>query len=56
MERNKLNIKLKEVFDMTIFSQLLEMDEEEARKSSSTALYDFLERGKEKVGFMEIAL
>jgi osomolarity two-component system phosphorelay intermediate protein YPD1 len=56
MERNELNIKLKEVLDMTVFSQILEMDEEEARESSSTALYGFLERGKEKVDFMEIAL
>ncbi|KAJ5455025.1 hypothetical protein N7530_002365 [Penicillium desertorum] len=56
MEKNELNIKLKGVLDMTVFSQLLEMDEEEDRKSSSTALYGFIERGQEKVDYMEIAL
>ncbi|KAJ5976647.1 hypothetical protein N7481_010354 [Penicillium waksmanii] len=56
MEKNELNIKLKGALDMTVFSQLLEMDEEEDRKSSSTALYGFIERGKEKVDYMEIAL
>ncbi|KAJ5974846.1 hypothetical protein N7481_008553 [Penicillium waksmanii] len=56
MENNELNIKMKGVLDMTVFSQLLETDEEEDRKSSSTALYGFIERGKEKVDYMEMAL
>jgi hypothetical protein len=32
------------------------MDEEEDRKSSSAVLYGFIERGKKKVDYMEIAL
>ncbi|OGE46776.1 hypothetical protein PENARI_c113G04154 [Penicillium arizonense] len=38
---------------MAVFSQLLEMDEEEDRKISSTALYSFIEKGEEQVGVME---
>lgn len=56
MEINELSAKLKDVFDMAIFSQLLEMDEEEDRKISSTALYGFIERCEEKADIMEYAL
>lgn len=56
MENNELYIKLKGVLDMTVFSQLLEMDEEDDRKSSSAALYGFIEGSQEKVDYMTIAL
>lgn len=38
---------------MAVFSQLLEMDEEEDRKISLTALYSFIEKGGEQVDVME---
>ncbi|KAJ5240581.1 uncharacterized protein N7469_002172 [Penicillium citrinum] len=56
MDNNELYIKLKGVLDMTVFSQLLEMDEEEDRKSSSTALCGFIEGSQKKVNHMEISL
>lgn len=56
MEISELNSKLKDVFDMAVFSRLLEMDEEEDRKISSTALYSFIEKGEEQVDVMEYCL
>ncbi|KAJ6050165.1 hypothetical protein N7499_006310 [Penicillium canescens] len=56
MEISELNSKLKEVFDMAVFSQLLEMDEEKDRKISSTALYSFIEKGEQQVDVMEYYL
>ncbi|KAJ5117641.1 hypothetical protein N7448_011273 [Penicillium atrosanguineum] len=56
METNELSTTLKNVFDMTVFSHLLEMDEEEDRKISSTALYGFIGSGEEEADVMEYAL
>ena len=56
MEENELNTKLKDVLDMTVFSQLLEMDEEEHRRKSSTALYGFIENAEGEMGDMIYAL
>ncbi|KAJ5195489.1 uncharacterized protein N7498_008927 [Penicillium cinerascens] len=53
---NELSTTLKDVFDLAVFSQLLEMDEEEDRKISSTSLYGFIESGEEKVDTMDHAL
>jgi osomolarity two-component system phosphorelay intermediate protein YPD1 len=56
MELSELNSTLKDVFDMAVFSQLLEMDEEEDRKNSSTALYSFIEKSEEQVDAIEYYL
>jgi hypothetical protein len=56
MEYNELSAMLKNVFEMAIFSRLLETDEEEDRKISSTTLYGFIEKCEEEVDIMENAL
>lgn len=56
MENDQLEAKLKQTLDMTIFSQLLEMDYEENRKTSSKALYGFIERAEKAVDDMKHAL
>ncbi|KAJ5127853.1 hypothetical protein N7448_008632 [Penicillium atrosanguineum] len=56
MGDDQFKTKLKRVLDMTVFSQLLEMDYEENRKTSSKALYGFIERADKIVEDMEHAL
>lgn len=55
MENDELNATLKQVLDMTTFSQLLEMDEEQDRKISSILLYGFIERGKRTIDAIDQA-
>ncbi|KAJ5318367.1 hypothetical protein N7476_004787 [Penicillium atrosanguineum] len=56
MGDDQFKTKLKRILDMTVFSQLLEMDYEENRKTSSKALYGFIERADKIVEDMEHAL
>lgn len=56
MADNERKAKLKEVIDMAIFSQLLEMDHGEDRDFSSSAVYGFLEAGENSIGDMVEAL
>ena len=56
METNKVKPILEAVFDMAVFSQLLEMDEELDRKVSSGALLTFIKWGTEQADAMQLAL
>ncbi|KAJ5941435.1 hypothetical protein N7516_001603 [Penicillium verrucosum] len=48
--------QLEQNLDMAIFSQLLEMDHEEDRLTSSIAFYTFIERANNTIDDMEHAL
>lgn len=56
MEAKHFETMLKPSLDLTKFSQLLEMDHEESRMTSSTALYEFIERAEKTVDDMKHAL
>lgn len=56
MTYDELKDKLKQVFNMAIFSRLLEMDDDEGREFSSSSLYIFIETGENTVADLEEAL
>lgn len=56
MAADKLEHKLKQVFDMAIFSRLLGMDDDEGRGFSSSSLYIFTEIGENTLEDMVEAL
>ncbi|OGE47238.1 hypothetical protein PENARI_c053G03049 [Penicillium arizonense] len=56
MADDELKAKLKQVIDMAIFSQLLEMDDDEVREFSSSAVYEIIEAGENTVEDMDKAL
>ncbi|KAJ5346111.1 hypothetical protein N7452_004115 [Penicillium brevicompactum] len=56
MADRELKIALEQVVNMAKFSHLLEMDDEEGRISSSSAIYGFIDAGEHTSLCMEEAL
>mgnify|MGYP006868028292 CR=1 FL=1 len=56
MVDDELNAKLKQVIEMAVFSQMLEMDDHEERTFSSSALYGSIETSENTVEDMDEAL
>lgn len=56
MADDELKDKLKQVIDMAVFSQLLEMDDDERREFSSSAVYGFIDAAENTVEDMVEAL
>ncbi|KAJ5277617.1 hypothetical protein N7524_003770 [Penicillium chrysogenum] len=55
MVDDELNAKLKQVIEMAVFSQMLEMDDHEERTFSSSALYGSIETSENTVEDMDEA-